>query len=141
VLVVEDNVVNQKVAMRMLTSLGYDVDIAVNGKEGIDAVVAGNYHVVLMDCEMPEMNGYDATRALRQLTSDKRDIPVIAMTAHALPGERNRCFEAGMDDYVSKPVRREALADALQRWVEKRHVPARSEVHPLGENRARSESA
>lgn len=141
VLVVEDNVVNQKVAMRMLTSLGYDVDIAVNGKEGVDAVVAGNYHVVLMDCEMPEMNGYDATRALRQLTSDKRDIPVIAMTAHALPGERNRCFEAGMDDYVSKPVRREALADALQRWVEKRHVPARSEFHPRGETRMRSESA
>ncbi len=142
VLVVEDNVVNQKVAMRMLTSLGYDVDIAVNGKEGLDAIVAGNYHLVLMDCEMPEMNGYDATRALRQLTSDKRDIPVIAMTAHALPGERNRCFEAGMDDYVSKPVRREVLADALQRWVDKRHVPARSEVFPLSaENEARSESA
>lgn len=142
VLVVEDNVVNQKVAMRMLTSLGYDVDIAVNGKEGLDAIIAGNYHVVLMDCEMPEMNGYDATRALRELPSPKRDIPVIAMTAHALPGERNRCFEAGMDDYVSKPVRREVLADALQRWVEKRHVPARSTVHPIAaENEAHSESA
>jgi CheY-like chemotaxis protein len=142
ILVVEDNVVNQKVAMRMLTSLGYDVDIAVNGKEGLDAILSGEYRVVLMDCEMPEMSGYDATRELRRLATDKRDIPVIAMTAHALPGERNKCFEAGMDDYVSKPVRREALADVLQRWVDKRHVPAQSGVHAVtAENEARCESA
>lgn len=142
VLVVEDDVVNQKVAMRMLTSLGYDVDIAVNGKEGLDAIQTGDYRIVLMDCEMPEMNGYDATRALRQLPSDKRDIPVVAMTAHALPGERIRCFEAGMDDYVSKPVRREALADVLRRWLDKRHVPAPSGVRPLSlEPKSRRETA
>ncbi len=144
ILVVEDNVVNQQVAMRMLSSLGYDADIAQNGREGLATFIAGDYDLVLMDCEMPEMNGYEATRALRRLSDDKRHTPVIAMTAHALPGERHKCFEAGMDDYLSKPVRREALAETLKKWLGKRQVAkqARITLRPIGQsNEELSESA
>lgn len=134
ILVVEDNVVNQQVAMRMLNSLGYDADIAQNGKEALDTFICGDYDLVLMDCEMPEMNGYEATQALRRLSDDKRHTPVIAMTAHALPGERHKCFEAGMDDYLSKPVRRDALALTLKKWLGKRQVAkqARITLRPIG---------
>jgi two-component system, sensor histidine kinase and response regulator len=144
ILVVEDNVVNQQVAMRMLTSLGYDADIAQNGKEALETLMANDYDLVLMDCEMPEMNGYEATLALRRLSDDKRHTPVIAMTAHALPGERHKCFEAGMDDYLSKPVRREVLAQTLKKWLGKRQVAkqARVTLRPMGQtNEGLSESA
>lgn len=120
VLVVEDNLVNQKVAMRMLNTLGYDADVAVDGEEGLDAVARGHYDLVLMDCDMPKMDGYEATRRIRALPGRTRHIPIVAMTAHALAGERQRCTDAGMDDYLSKPVRRDSLAQMLDKWLAQR---------------------
>jgi signal transduction histidine kinase/CheY-like chemotaxis protein/HPt (histidine-containing phosphotransfer) domain-containing protein len=117
VLVVEDNVVNQKVAARTLENLGYRVDVAANGLEAIAALERLPYAAVLMDCQMPEMDGYDATAAIRAREGADRHTPIIAMTAGASREDEARCFEAGMDDYVSKPVSRAALQRALQRWV------------------------
>jgi two-component system cell cycle sensor histidine kinase/response regulator CckA len=121
VLVVEDNIVNQKVAAKMLEREGYRVDVAANGQEAVEAVAQIPYALVFMDCQMPEMDGYDATRAIREHEASliKRGaprVPIIAMTANAMQGDRERCLEAGMDDYVAKPVRREDLAALLVRW-------------------------
>jgi CheY-like chemotaxis protein len=135
VLVVEDNIVNQKVAAKMLEREGYRVDVAANGQEAVEAVAQIPYALVFMDCQMPEMDGYDATRAIREheasriqhgvqdekgATMDARGgtlrVPVIAMTANAMDGDRERCLEAGMDDYIAKPVRREDLEAVLARW-------------------------
>jgi signal transduction histidine kinase/CheY-like chemotaxis protein/HPt (histidine-containing phosphotransfer) domain-containing protein len=117
-LLAEDNLVNQKVAVQMLTKLGYEIEVVANGKEALDAATTGSFAAVLMDCQMPVMSGYEASEAIRtaEETSGKR-IPIIALTAHAMPGDRQRCLDAGMDDYVTKPLRREILAEALSRWV------------------------
>jgi signal transduction histidine kinase/DNA-binding response OmpR family regulator len=117
VLVVEDNVVNQKVVVRLLEKLGCRIDVAANGHEAITMLAQIAYDLVLMDCQMPEMDGFAATAAIRQheACSDQH-IPIIAMTANALPGDRERCLEAGMDDYISKPVKPEALAVMLRKW-------------------------
>jgi CheY-like chemotaxis protein/HPt (histidine-containing phosphotransfer) domain-containing protein len=118
VLLVEDNATNQLVATRMLAKLGYRADTAANGREALNAIAAGAYDAVLMDCQMPEMDGYEATRQLRLLEQDTGShLPVIAMTAAALQGDREACLAAGMDDYISKPVRTEAIAEALGRWI------------------------
>jgi CheY-like chemotaxis protein len=117
ILIAEDNPVNQRVAIKMVSSLGYDADIVANGTEAVAAVQNGEYDLVLMDCEMPEMDGYSATSAIRQLADHRRHTPIIATTAHALDGERMRCFEAGMDDYIAKPVRRADLARVLADWI------------------------
>ncbi len=117
VLVVEDSEVNQIVAEGMLVSLGYGVEIAENGLVALDRLADRAYAAVLMDCQMPEMDGYDATRALRRREPDGVRTPVIAMTASVTEGERERCFAAGMDDFVAKPVSRAVLSDALERWV------------------------
>jgi PAS domain S-box-containing protein len=118
VLLVEDNMTNQLVATRMLAKLGYRADTATNGREALDAIAAGSYDAVLMDCQMPEMDGYEATRELRRLEQHAGGhLPVIAMTAAAMEGDREACLAAGMDDYISKPVRIEAISDALGRWV------------------------
>jgi PAS domain S-box-containing protein len=113
VLVAEDNGVNQRVAQLHLGKLGYVVDLVGNGAEAVDAVMRNNYDVVLMDCQMPEMDGYEATRTIRDHGSD---IPIIAMTANALSGDRERCLEAGMDDYISKPVDMQQLRAVLARF-------------------------
>ncbi len=113
ILLAEDNVVNQKVALRFLDKLGYRADVAANGLEVIEALKRQPYDVILMDVHMPEMDGLEATRLLRQQWPDTRRPWIIAMTANALQGDRELCLEAGMDDYVSKPVRIEELSRAL----------------------------
>ncbi len=114
VLVAEDNAINQKVATRMLERLGYQVDVVANGAEAVEAVGRGSYPVVLMDCQMPELDGYEATQRIRSRYSD-RPVWIIAMTANAMEGDRERCLAAGMDDYVAKPVQLETLRDVLER--------------------------
>ena len=117
-LVVEDNELNQMVAQGVLSSLGFAVTLAGNGREGLDALQAGTYDVVLMDCHMPVMDGFDATAELRRREDGHRRTPVIAMTAGVLPEDRQRCLDAGMDDFVAKPVDVRDLDAVLARWVD-----------------------
>lgn len=114
VLIAEDNTINQKVARRFLEKLGCTVEIVENGEEALARVQACAYDAVFMDCQMPKMDGYEATRRIRELPEFVR-LPIIAMTAHAMRGDREKCLEAGMSDYVSKPLQPEALAAALAR--------------------------
>ncbi|GAA1763370.1 hypothetical protein GCM10009712_10000 [Pseudarthrobacter sulfonivorans] len=117
ILVVEDNEVNQLVARATVTKFGFDVDVVANGAEAVDATRATPYAAVLMDCHMPVMDGFEATRAIRSRDGQHRHLPIIAMTAGALDGDRERCLAAGMDDYLSKPVDAAELDAALTRWV------------------------
>ncbi len=126
ILLVEDNAVNQKIALRILEKkLGYRTDAAVNGKEAIDILEKFEYNLVLMDCQMPVMDGYEATGIIRDKNSAvlNHKIPIIAMTANAMQGDREKCLEAGMDDYVSKPVNREKLVEAIGRALGNRKNP------------------
>ncbi len=125
VLVAEDNVVNQKVAVRILEKLGYRADVAANGLEAVTSLEKIPYDLVLMDVQMPEMNGFEATRVIRDPASKvlRHDIPIVAMTAHALKGDRERCLEAGMDDYVSKPVTPLGLTEVLDRYLAEGAAP------------------
>ena len=116
VLVVEDNPTNQMVAVGLLTRLGFDPEVVGNGQEAVDAVRAREFAVVLMDCNMPVMDGFEATGAIRHDEGGDRHLPIVAMTAGALVGDRERCLAAGMDDYVSKPVKLSELDRVLSRW-------------------------
>jgi CheY-like chemotaxis protein len=116
VLVVDDNAVNQRVAMRMLQRLGFRIDVAANGLVAVRMVRQQLYDAVLMDCQMPEMDGYAATREIRRMEQPGERIAIIAMTAEALTGARERCVAEGMDDYISKPVRLEDLTRAIRKW-------------------------
>ncbi|MGB0712201.1 MAG: response regulator [Gammaproteobacteria bacterium] len=120
VLVVEDNPVNQAVACSMLRRMGVDLEVAGDGVEAVKRAAGGDYDLILMDCEMPIMNGFDATRALREQGAR---LPVIAMTAHAMTGDRARCLAAGMDDYISKPVNMKALRAVIEKWLATREEP------------------
>jgi CheY-like chemotaxis protein len=120
VLVAEDNPVNQRVALLMLDRLGYEAQVVGNGAKALDALGSGTFSAVLMDCQMPGMDGYEATGELRRreaLDPLGRRMPVIAMTAGAMEGDRERCLASGMDDYIAKPVNLDDLGAVLERWV------------------------
>jgi len=118
VLVAEDNEVNQKVAAKILEKLGFSVELAENGKQALAACARRRYDAVLMDGQMPGMDGYEATRKIREReTRGARRVPIIAMTASAMKGDREKCLEAGMDDYITKPVTPDELEAVLRKWV------------------------
>jgi CheY-like chemotaxis protein len=117
VLVAEDNDVNQLVISGLLARHGLAVDIAANGREALAHLGHREYAAVFMDCQMPELDGYETTAAIRAGEAGSSRLPIIAMTAHAMLGDRERCLDAGMDDYLSKPLRPEALAAVLERWI------------------------
>jgi len=139
VLIVEDNLVNQKLTKMMLTKAGYHVNIANNGKEAVEIYTENpnDYHMVLMDIQMPEMDGFEATEAIRQFETQHHTrngqaeqeaitkngdrspvgrVPIIAMTAHAMKGDREKCLEGGMDDYIAKPIKRQIVMEVLEKW-------------------------
>lgn len=117
VLLAEDHATNQIVAAMMLRNLGCQVDIAANGQETLKMIETGSYDIVFMDCEMPEMDGFEATRAIRARADSKAQVPIIAVTAQSMQGDRERCLQAGMDDYITKPVEQDAFAAALAKWL------------------------
>ncbi|MBF0426042.1 MAG: PAS domain S-box protein [Magnetococcales bacterium] len=122
ILLVEDVFVNREVALGMLARMGLETEVANNGREAVEQVLRAPFDLVLMDVQMPEMDGIEATRRMRRMMNDRR-IPIVAMTAHALTGDRERCLEAGMDDYLAKPVRWDDLAQALNKWLPLAAVP------------------
>ncbi len=117
VLVAEDNAVNVKVARRMLEKHGCRVDVAANGLEAVELFGQLPYDIVFMDCQMPEMDGYEATAEIRRLEAGGRRTPIVALTANAMAGDRERCIASGMDDFLAKPIKEEMLVAALRRWV------------------------
>jgi CheY-like chemotaxis protein/HPt (histidine-containing phosphotransfer) domain-containing protein/anti-sigma regulatory factor (Ser/Thr protein kinase) len=119
ILIAEDSPINQKVALHQLRSFGYDADVAGNGKEVLNLLERIHYDIILMDCQMPEMDGYEATTTIRQLNSEISKIAIVAMTANAMKEDRDRCMACGMDDYLSKPIRKEDLARKLAEWEKK----------------------
>ncbi|MGZ8901068.1 MAG: response regulator, partial [Limisphaerales bacterium] len=118
ILLAEDNIVNQRVAQKQLAKLGYAVDVAANGVQVLEAIACSRYDIILMDCQMPEMDGYEATRRIRQLPHSLGRLCIIAMTANSMQGDREKCLEAGMDDYISKPVKMEDLRAAIERSLQ-----------------------
>jgi CheY-like chemotaxis protein/HPt (histidine-containing phosphotransfer) domain-containing protein len=133
ILLAEDNSVNQKVALRLLGQMGYTADVASNGVEAVDAVQRQVYDVVLMDMQMPEMDGLQATRTIRADLAPERQPRIIAMTANAMPGDRELCLAAGMDDYVAKPIRVDELAAALARCGPVGNATPDAAVEPAGD--------
>jgi CheY-like chemotaxis protein/HPt (histidine-containing phosphotransfer) domain-containing protein len=120
VLIVEDNCVNQEICAAMLDALGCDAEVVDDGRAGAEAALSRDYDIVLMDCQMPHMDGFEATRLIRKLElerSGSKRVPIIALTANAMEGDRERCLAAGMDDYLAKPFKKEALRAVLERWT------------------------
>jgi len=121
-LVAEDNLVNQKVALRILEKAGHRVDVANNGIEALAALKNKSYDMVFMDMQMPKMDGYETTAAIRKMPPEYSELPIIAMTAHAMKGDREKCIASGMDDYISKPVKPKGLLEMVQRWAGKKVI-------------------
>ena len=117
ILIAEDNPVNQKVVAGILKQLGYQADIVNNGVEAVDAIQTHTYDLVFMDCQMPELDGYEATRRIRQMADGKKDTTIIALTANAMKGDKEKCTSAGMNDYLAKPIRPESMKDMLNKWI------------------------
>jgi CheY-like chemotaxis protein len=126
VLVVDDNSVNLAVAKAQLRKLGCDFDLVSDGPSAIAAVATHDYALVLMDCQMPDMDGFETTRIIRASETPGRRVYIAAMTADAMPGDRERCLAAGMDDYISKPVTIESLSRLLKRWMTPASIPIAS---------------
>ena len=125
VLLVEDNVVNRLVASQMLERIGCRVDVACDGLEALEIVARRDFDLVLMDCEMPGMDGYETTRRMRASDVGNPDIPVVALTGNAISGERDKCLEAGMNDFLTKPVTIAQLAAMVRRWTARGRRSAR----------------
>jgi len=141
ILLAEDNLTNQEVGVAMLKKLGYSADLVANGAAALEALRKADYDVVLMDCEMPEMDGYEATKRIRDQRAGTRHpgIPIIALTADAMTGDRDKCLQAGMSDYIAKPVELRTLADVLEKWL---NTPAHADAadSPAGESPANTEA-
>ena len=117
ILIAEDNKMNQLVAMRLLTRLGYESDVVGDGADAVQAVLGAQYAAVLMDCHMPGVDGFAATMEIRERETRQPRTPIIAMTSRAFDRDRDLCLAAGMDDYLRKPIRPEAVRSMLERWV------------------------
>jgi CheY-like chemotaxis protein len=114
VLIVEDNLINQKVARSLMERLGYAVEVAASGREGVQKWEEGSFALILMDCQMPEMDGYEATREIRAREAGRCHTPIVAVTANTMAGDLEKCFAAGMDAFVPKPIKVEGLTDILE---------------------------
>ncbi len=125
ILVAEDHPVNQKLAVRQLEKLGFGADVAANGREAVEAMQKTRYDLILMDLSMPEMDGLEATRAIRRMEGTAPVVPIVALTANALAGDRERCLAAGMNDYLSKPVTEAQLGAMIEKWVARAGVERR----------------
>jgi CheY-like chemotaxis protein/HPt (histidine-containing phosphotransfer) domain-containing protein len=143
VLIAEDNDINQKVAVRQLKKIGYTADVVSNGLAALDALEHAHYDIILMDCQMPEMDGYEATRRIRARGNADSQPYIVAMTAHAMQGDSDKCLAAGMNDYVTKPVALEMLAAALARGIEMKTTSLRNRMSSggAGYGLSKSESA
>ena len=121
VLVVEDNIVNQQLATRLLERKGFQVDVAANGFEGIELFKANQYRLIFMDCLMPDLDGYECTQIIREIEKTRAvevRTPIIALTAHAIEGEAERCFQVGMDEFITKPFKLTKLEMVLDRYIQ-----------------------
>jgi len=117
ILLAEDNKVNQRITLRLLEKLGFEADAVINGREAVDALAKHDYDLVLMDCQMPDMDGFEATAVIRNKERNGRRTPICALTANSLDKDREMCFSAGMDDFLSKPIGLEQLQKAIEKWV------------------------
>jgi CheY-like chemotaxis protein len=117
ILLAEDNPVNQKITQKLLEKCGFEVEVAANGREAVEAIQKRRFDLILMDCQMPVMDGYEATQVIRKIEGGGRRTPIVAITAHAMVGDREKCLEAGMDDYLSKPVNLAKLQQTVNQWL------------------------
>lgn len=117
VLIVEDNPINQRVAVILANKLGFTADVAGDGSEALNMVRDQDYTLILMDCQMPVMDGFEATRAIRALDTPIAQVPIIAVTANVMEGQRDKCLAAGMNDYLPKPINKDVLRKAVDKWI------------------------